>query len=122
MEILNLLWSIVSFAFSLVWQFAWFILRDLLSTLLWILIAAWLLLSVRHRSFTSGTLALLRYGGYGLRYFWQWLWGTPGAVPASQRKQARVVKISRPKPLGTMSISEQLNMLLVGAIYLLLFA
>jgi hypothetical protein len=122
MEILNLLWSIVSFAVSLLWQFAWFILRDLLSTLLWILIAAWLFLSVRYRSFTSGTIALLRYCGHGLRYFWRWLRGIPEGLPASQREKRQVVRMSRPKPLGTMSISEQLNMLLVGAIYLLLIA
>ncbi len=31
------------------------------------LIVAWLLLSVRYRSFTGGSIAMLRYGRYGLR-------------------------------------------------------
>ncbi len=121
MEILNLLWTVFSFVLSLVWEFAWFILRDLISTLLWILIVAWLVLGVRYRSFSSGTVALLRYGGYGLRLFWRWLRGTPGALPAPPRETIRIIKARRRKPFGTMSISEQLNMLLVGAIYLMFF-
>jgi hypothetical protein len=119
MEILNLLWTFFSFVLSLLWELAWFILRDLISTLLWVLIVAWLLLSVRYRSFTSGTVALLRYGGYGLRLFWRWLRGSPGLMPAPPPKTIRVSKERRRKPFGTMSISEQLNMLLVGAIYLM---
>jgi hypothetical protein len=119
MELLNLLWSILSFVSALLWQLAWFVLRDLISTLLWILIAAWLILSVRYRSFSSGTIALLRYGGYALRLFWRWLRGTPGALPPPPRETKRMTKARRRKPFGTMSVSEQLNMLLAGAIYLL---
>lgn len=35
MDILHLLWAILSFVLGLLWQAAWFILRDLLSTALW---------------------------------------------------------------------------------------
>ncbi|MGO9544477.1 MAG: hypothetical protein ACLPPF_06745 [Rhodomicrobium sp.] len=123
MEFLNLLWAVLSFVLGLVWQAAWFILRDLISTLLWGLIVAWLILGVRYRSFSAGALALVRYGGYGLRLFWRWLRGTPSAFPAQPREKPSLAsKVRYRKPFGTMSISEQLNMLLVAAIYLLFFA
>ena len=122
MEILNLLWNVLSFTFGLVWQVAWFLLRDLISAILWLLVAVWLVLSVRYRSFSAGTFALLRYGGFGFRLLWRWLRGTPGpsAMPA-QRKREQLAKLRYRRPFGTMSVSEQLNMLLVGAIYLLIF-
>ncbi len=125
MEILHLLWTVFSFALGVIWQLAWFVLRDLISTLLWVLIAAWLILAVRYRSFTAGSLAMLRYGGYGLRLFWRWLRGAPGARPSPpppRKTESNAARARYRKPLGTMSISEQLNMLLVGAILLLLLA
>ena len=123
MDILNLLWNILSFIFGLVWQVAWFFLRDLISTALWLLVAGWLILSVRHRSFSAGILDLLRYGGFGLRLLWRWLRGTPGpSTMPVRRKRERLAKLRYRRPFGTVSISEQLNMLLVGAIYLLIFA
>ncbi len=123
MEILNLLWNVFGFVLGLVWQVAWFILRDLISTVLWALIAAWLVLSVRFRSFTAGTLALLRYGGFALKLVWRWLRGTTGAIRSPvEVKQSRPAKLRRRNRLGTMSVSEQLNMLLVGAIYLLIYS
>lgn len=124
MEILNLLWTVFIFVLGLTWSLIWFVLRDLISTLLWILIVAWLILSVRYRSFTAGTLAILRYGRYGLGLFWRWLRGKPGAFPAPSSRSDRIqaARARRRKPFGTMSISEQLNMLLVGALYLLFFA
>jgi hypothetical protein len=121
MEILNLLWNILSFIAGLVWQVAWFLLRDLISTALWIVVLSWLALSVRHRSFSAGAFALFRYGGFGLRLIWRWLRGVPD--PASMqgpRKRERAAKVRHRRPFGTMSVSEQLNMLLVGAIYLLI--
>jgi hypothetical protein len=123
MDILNLLWTVLSFLLGLAWSLIWFVLRDLISTLLWILIVAWLILSVRYRSFAAGTVGILRYGRYGLRLFWRWLRGTPGALTESPaRADRRQLKRARRRaPFGTMSISEQLNMLLVGAIYLLFF-
>ncbi len=122
MDILHLLWAILSFVLGLVWQAAWFILRDLVSTALWVLIVAWLILSVRYRSFSLGALALLRYGTYGLRLFWRWLRGTPGALPPPAREKRLRMAARYRKPFGTMSISEELNMLLVGAIFLLFLA
>ena len=124
MEVLSLLWTVLSFVLGLVWQAAWFILRDLVSTALWAVIAAWLILSVRYRSFPAGALTLLRYGGYGLRLLWRWLRGSPAAAlpkPPSPSPQC-AGKLRRRQPFGTMSISGQLNMLLVAAIYLLLCA
>jgi hypothetical protein len=121
MEILNLLWSLLVFAFGLVWQVAWFLLRDLISTVLWLLVAGWLVLSVRYRSFSAGILALLRYGGFGLRVFWRWLRGAPmPSTMAAPRDRKQLAKSRHRRPFGTMSVSEQLNMLLVGAIYLLI--
>ena len=121
MEILNLLWNILSFIFGLVWQVAWFLLRDLISTALWLLVAGWLFLSVRYRSFSAGGLALLRYGGFGLRLLWRWLRGAPGpsTMPVPHKRE-QAAKLRYRRPFGTMQVSEQLNMLLVGAIYLLI--
>ncbi len=123
-----MLWTAFGFVLSVLWSLAWFVLRDLVSTLLWLLIVAWLLLSVRYRSFMGGTVALLRYGRYGLNVFWRWLRGAPGSalsLPAPKVITREVVKYvpskKRRQKFGTMSISEQLNMLLVGALYLLFF-
>ena len=118
MEILHLLWAILSFVLGLVWQVAWFLLRDLISTALWLLVAAWAFLSIRYRSFSLGALALTRFGGYGLRLLWRWVRGGPGHLPPPPR--AATVRYRR--PFGTVSISEELNMLLVGAIFLLFLA
>jgi hypothetical protein len=128
MDILNLLWTAFAFVLSILWSLAWFVLRDLISTLLWILIVAWLLLSVRYRSFVGGSVAILRYGSYGLNVLWRWLRGTPSSalsLPPPKVITKEVVKYvpskTRHRPFGTMSISEQLNMLLIGSLYLLLF-
>ena len=125
MEVLTFLWTAVSFALGLIWSLVWFVLRDLVSTLLWVVIVAWLLLSVRYRSFTAGVLALLRYARYGLAFLWRWLRGRPLEMSATRpatldRRERRYAR--RRAPLGYMSISEQFNMLLVGAIYLLFFS
>jgi hypothetical protein len=124
MDILHLLWAIVSFLLGLVWQAAWFILRDLISTTLWALIVAWFVLSVRYRSFSLGALALARFGSYGVRLFWRWLRGKPGALPPPPREKPlrRAAAVRRRARFGTVSISEELNMLLVGAIFLLFLA
>ena len=128
MDILNLLWTILNFVLSILWSLAWFVLRDLISTLLWALIVAWLLLGVRYRSFTAGSVAVFRYLTYGLNIFWRWLRGTPSSalvLPSPKVITKEVVKYvpskRRRRPFGTMSVSEQLNMLLVGSLYLLFF-
>ena len=128
MEILTLLWTAFAFVLSVLWSFAWFVLRDLISTLVWMLIAGWLLLSVRYRSFMGGSVALLRYARSFLSILWRWLRGAPTsalALPAPKVITKEVVKYvpskKRRRPWGSMSISEQLNMLLIGALYLLFF-
>lgn len=129
MDILNFLWTVLSFLLGVLWSLAWFVVRDLISTLLWMLIVAWLLLSVRYRSFMGGSVAMLRYSRYAGTIFWRWLRGTPAAAlpgpPTPKVVTKEVVKYvpakMRRRPFGTMSISEQLNMLLVGSLYLLFF-
>ena len=128
MDILNVLWTALTFVLSVLWSLAWFVLRDLISTLLWILIVAWLLLSVRYRSFVGGSVAMLRYGRSSFSILWRWLRGAPAStlsLPPPKVITKEVVRYvpakTRRRPFGTMSISEQLNMLLVGALYLLFF-
>ncbi len=124
MDILNVIWSVLSFAFSLIWAVVWFVVRDLLSTVFWILIVVWLVLGVRYRSFAAGSLALLRYGRYGLRLFWSWLRGAPPTMPyplpsASDRIERQ--RARRRVPFGYMSVSDQLNLLVVSLFYLRFF-
>ncbi len=129
MDILSFLWTVLSFLFGILWSLVWFVVRDLISTVLWIFIVAWLLLSVRYRSFTGGSIAMLRYGRYAGTVFWRWLRGSPGApLPAPPPPKVvtkEVVKYVpakvRRRPWGSMSISEQLNMLLIGSLYLIFF-
>jgi hypothetical protein len=121
MDTLTLLWTVFSFFLNLVWSVAWFLLRDLISALLWLVVVAWLILSVRYRSFVAGTAAVLRYGGYGLRLFWRWLRGSQVPVPSpANADRVQRMRARKRAPFGTMSISEQLNMILVAAIYLML--
>jgi hypothetical protein len=122
MDILNLLWTAISFVLGVVWSLVWFVLRDLISTLFWGLIVVWLILSVRYRSFSAATFAMLRYGSYGLKLFWRWLRANPPERPAPPPPRAGKIKKSRAKrriPAGYMSMSEQLNLLVVAAFYLL---
>jgi hypothetical protein len=127
MDFLYLLWTILSFVLGLLWQVAWFLLRDLISAVLWLLVLAWALMSVRYRSFSQGALALVRFGRYGLRHLWRWLRGQPVPLPApppptpKPRRTATVIRYR--KPFGTVSISEELNVLLLaGTIFLLFLA
>lgn len=128
MEILTLLWTAFAFVLSVLWSLAWFVLRDLISTVLWLLIVAWLLLSVRYRSFMGGSVALLRYARSSLVIVWRWLRGAPTsalALPPPKVVTKEVIKYVPSKkrrcPWGSMSISGQLNMLLIGSLYLLFF-
>ncbi len=129
MDILSFLWTVLSFLFGILWALVWFVVRDLISTVLWIFIVAWLLLSVRYRSFTGGSIAMLRYGRYAgtssgagfaacpAHHFRPLL---PPKVVTKEVVKYVPAKVRR-RPWGSMSISEQLNMLLVGSLYLLFF-
>jgi hypothetical protein len=114
-DFLSILWTIFSFIIGILWSLVWFILRDLLSTLLWICIAVWIAFVLRYRSFYLGGLALLRYARYGLAILWRWIRGRP--ADGISRPVEPVTKIVREYqkrvPLGHVSISEQLNVLVI---------
>ena len=114
-DVFSILWTIVSFILGIFWGLIWFVLRDLLSTLLWVCIAVWLGFVLRYRSFSLGSLALLRYARYGLAVVWRWVRGRPalGAAlprePVSRTEKGRRQRI----PLGYASVSEQMNVLII---------
>lgn len=114
-DVLSVLWTILSFVLGIVWSLVWFILRDLISTVLWVFIVIWLGFALRHRSFTLGTLAMLRYGRYGLGLVWRWVRGRP--TPGGLRPPEPVTKIVKEYqeriPLGYASLSEQMNIAIV---------
>jgi len=114
-EILSLLWTIFSFIFGVLWSIVWFVLSDLLSTIAWLGIVIWLGFALRYRSFSLGTLSLLRYARYGLAFGWRWLRGTPpgGAIRNPEPVTKIVKEYRRRVPLGYASISEQMNVLLI---------
>ena len=120
-DFLSILWTIFSFIFGILWSIVWFVLRDLLSTLLWIGIAIWIGFVLRYRSFGLGTLALLRYGRYAAVWGWRWLRGRP--ADAALRAPPPVTKVvkeyKRHVPLGYLSASEELNMLLIGLLIIM---
>jgi hypothetical protein len=128
MDILNAILAVLSFVLGLVWAVVWFLLRDMLSTLLWLGIAVWLVVSVRYRSFAAGSLAMLRYGRLGLRMGWRWLRGGDAraiAASAATGAAADRVQLRRARkrvPFGYMSVSTQLNILVVAGLALLRYA
>jgi hypothetical protein len=115
-DFLSILWTIVSFIIGVLWSIIWFILSDLISTILWLGIAVWIVFVLRYRSFGLGSLALLRYGRYGLAYALRWVRGRP--ADAALRSPEPVTKIVREYqqriPLGYVSLSEQMNVILIG--------
>jgi hypothetical protein len=113
-DILATLWAVLSFVFGIVWSLVWFVVRDLLSTILWLCILVWLGFVIRYRSFTTGSFAVLRFARWGFTTLWRWLRGLPaGAAPAAVRERVKVEY--RPHvPMGYMSLSEQFNMLIVA--------
>jgi membrane protein DedA with SNARE-associated domain len=120
-DFLSVLWTIVSFILGLAWAIVWFVLRDLLSTLVWIGIAVWIAFVLRHRSFRDGSLALLRYARYGAVYAWRWVRGRPGGVvPPPPVTETKVVREYRVRiPFGYVSASEQLNALLIALVIIM---
>jgi hypothetical protein len=115
-DFLSVIWTIVSFILGLAWAVVWFVLRDLLSTLVWIGIAVWLAFVLRHRSFAYGSMALLRYARYGAVLAWRWVRGRPdGLPPPAPVTVTKIVKEYRARiPFGYISASEQLNALLIA--------
>jgi hypothetical protein len=118
MDFLSLLWTAISFVLGVVWTIAWFIIRDLISTLLWLGIAVWALLVVRYRSLAGGSLAFVRYFRTGLRIVWRWVRGKPGDVPVAVETRIQTQYRSR-IPLGFVSASAQMNALIVGLLVLM---
>jgi hypothetical protein len=113
-DILYAIWAVLSFFLGIVWSVGWFVLRDLLSTLLWIVIVIWLGFVIRYRSFGLGTLALLRYARTGLVMIWRWLRGRPSPLAAASPPRERVtVKYRERVPAGYVSLSEQMNIIMV---------
>ena len=123
-EFFSFLWTIISFLLSIVWWFVWFILRDLISTILWLGIVVWIGFALRYRSFTEGSLAMLRYGRKGVLFLWRWVRGKPGesalAAMASAEPTTKTVTVYKKRvPLGYMPVSGQLNALLLALLILL---
>jgi hypothetical protein len=114
-EIFTILWTIFSFIIGILWSIVWFVLSDLLSTLAWIGIFIWLGFVLRYRSFTHGSLAVVRYVRYAAIWLWRWVRGRPGDHPlAVPMPETKIVREYRSRiPLGHASISEQMNVLLI---------
>jgi hypothetical protein len=116
-DFLSILWTIFSFIFGILWSIVWFVLRDLLSTLMWIGIAIWIAFVLRYRSFGLGSLAMLRYARYAAAWGWRWLRGRPGeAAPLRAAPPVtKVVKEYKERiPLGYVSASDQMNVVMIG--------
>ena len=120
-DFLSILWTIFSFIFGIVWSLVWFVLRDLLSTLLWIGIAIWIGFVLRYRSFGLGSLAMLRYARYVAVWVWRWVRGRPGeAVLRAPPPVTKIVKeYKRHVPLGYVSASEQINLIIIGLLIIM---
>ena len=120
-EVFSVLWTILSFIFGILWSIVWFILSDLISTVLWIGIVIWLAFVLRHRSFSLGSLAMLRYARYGVGMLWRWVRGRPanGTMPPPEPVTKIVKEYQRRIPLGYASVSEQMNVLMIMLIILM---
>jgi hypothetical protein len=123
-DILSVLWTIVSFILGLAWSLIWFVLRDLLSTLTWLGIFAWLGFVLRYRSFRQGSLAMLRYARYGVVYLWRWVRGRSGDILAKPVTVTKVVKereYHNRVPYGYVNFSEELNALLLALLVIITY-
>ena len=120
-DFLSILWTIFSFVFGIIWSLVWFILRDLLSTLLWVGIAIWIVFVLRYRSFGLGTLALLRYVRYAAVWGWRWIRGRPaeGALRTPPPVTKIVKEYKKRVPLGYVSASEQMNLIIIGLLIIM---
>jgi hypothetical protein len=121
-DLLSILWTIFSFIFGILWSIVWFVLRDLLSTLMWIGIAIWIGFALRYRSFAAGSLAMMRYARYAAVWGWRWLRGTrPSDVALKPPPPVtKIVKEYHKKiPLGYVSASEQMNVIVISLLVLM---
>jgi len=119
-DFLSIVWTIVSFIVGIVWSIVWFIVRDLLSTLLWLLIAVWIVFVLRYRSFALGSLAMLRYTRYGLNFGLRWIRGRPADGVLNPAPTTKIVReYQRLIPLGYVSASEQINVILIGMLVIM---
>ncbi len=120
-EFFSILWTVLSFIFGILWSIVWFILSDLLSTLAWIGIFVWLGFVLRYRSFGLGTLAVMRYGRYALKWLWRWVRKSPsdGPIPIPAMETKIVREYRHRVPFGHASVSEEMNVLLVFLIILM---
>ena len=114
-DVLSVLWTIISFILGIIWSLVWFILSDLISTVLWVFIVIWLGFALRHRSFTLGSLAMLRYARYGIGMLWRWVLGRPmqGGLRPPEPVTKVVKEYQQRVPLGYASVSEQMNVAIV---------
>jgi len=117
-EILGLVWWLFSYVLWLVWSLAWFIIRDLISTLVWAGLVAWIVLALRYRSAVQGSMAMVRYARAGVGYVWRWARGRPGDAPVAVKREVQVQRV-RVVPLGFVSVSAQMNAAVVMLLVLM---
>ncbi len=117
-EILGLVWWLFSYALWLVWSLAWFIIRDLISTLVWAGLVAWIVLALRYRSAVQGSMAMVRYARAGVGYVWRWVRGRPADAPVAVKREVQVQRV-RVVPLGFVSVSAQMNAAVVMLLVLM---
>lgn len=111
-EILGVVWSLIAFVLSMVWGLAWFIVRDLISTLVWAGLVAWIVLALRYRSAVQGSMAMVRYARAGVGYVWRWARGRPADAPVAVKTKVEIQRVPY-IPLGFVSASAQMNALVV---------
>jgi len=117
-EILGLVWWLFSYVLWLVWSLAWFIIRDLISTLIWAGLVAWVVLALRYRSAVQGSMAMVRYARAGVGYVWRWARGRPADAPVAVKREVQVQRV-RVVPLGFVSVSAQMNAAVVMLLVLM---
>ena len=84
-------------------------------------VAVWLAFVLRYRSFGLGSLALLRYARYAAVWGWRWLSGRPADMALrAPPPVTKIVKEYRQHiPLGYVSASEQMNVILIGLLVIM---
>lgn len=117
-EILGLVWWLISFVLTMIWSLAWFIVRDLISTLVWAGLVAWIVLALRYRSAVQGSMAMVRYARAGVGYVWRWVRGRPADAPVAVKTKIEVQRLAY-IPFGFVSVSAQMNAAVVMLLVLM---